>query len=149
MRPASRAASEDYGGPQEIRGSAFTFSAREILPAYTGNNGNMPSLKAILRGVCPRCRTGAIYRRSFFRGWLDIYDRCPQCGLRFEREQGYYLGAMYVSYALSVPPVSLLVLLIWLATHWRLDYVVLGAFVAYLPAVPLIVRFSRFVWIHI
>ena len=109
----------------------------------------MPSLKAILHGVCPRCRTGAIYRRSFFHGWLDIYDRCPHCGLRYEREQGYYLGAMYVSYALSVPPVALLVLLIWLATHWRLDYVVLGAFVAYLPAVPLMVRFSRIVWIHI
>jgi uncharacterized protein (DUF983 family) len=109
----------------------------------------MPSLKAILRGVCPRCQTGAIYRRSFFQAWLDIYDRCPNCGLRYEREQGYYLGAMYVSYALSVPPVGLLTWIIWLVTHWRLDYVVLGAFVAYLPAVPVVVRFSRIVWIHI
>src|ERR1041385_4678269 len=112
-------------------------------------NSEMPSLRAILHGVCPRCRKGAIYRRSLFRGWLDIHDRCPVCGLRFEREQGYYLGAMYVSYALSVPPVALLVLLIWLITHWRLDYVVLGAFLASLPVVPAVVRFSRIVWIHI
>ena len=109
----------------------------------------MPSFTAILHGVCPRCRRGAIYRRSLFRGWLDINERCPVCGLRFEREQGYYLGAMYVSYALSVPPVALLVFAIWMITHWRLDHVVLAAFVAYLPVVPAMVRFSRIVWIHI
>ena len=108
----------------------------------------MPSLNAILRGVCPRCRNGAIYRRSLFRGWLDIHDRCPVCGLRYEREQGYYLGAMYFSYLLSVPPVALLVLVIWLITRWRLDYVLVGAFIAYLPAVPAMVRFCRIVWIH-
>ena len=109
----------------------------------------MPSLAAILHGVCPRCRKGAIYRRPMFRAWLDIHDRCPVCGLRFEREQGYYLGAMYFSYALSVPPVALLMLLIWWITHWRLDYVVLGGFVAYLPFVPAMVRFCRIVWIHV
>ncbi len=109
----------------------------------------MPSIEAICRGVCPRCREGAIYRRSLFRGWLDIYDRCPVCGLLFEREQGYYLGAMYVSYGLSMPIVGLLVFLIWLITRWRLDYVMVGAFVAYLPAVLPMVRFSRIVWIHI
>src|SRR5690349_20525151 len=108
----------------------------------------MPSLKAILHGVCPRCQTGAIYRRSLFRGWLDIYDRCPNCGLRYEREQGYYLGDMYFSYALSVPPVSLLMFLIWLITRWRLDYVVIGGFVAYLPFVLAMARFCRIVWIH-
>lgn len=103
----------------------------------------------MIHGVCPRCQEGAIYRRPIWRAWLDMYDRCPVCGLHFEREQGYFLGSMYVSYALSVPPVCLLVLLIWLVTRWRLDYVVLAAFVAYLPAVPLVVRISRVVWIHI
>jgi len=109
----------------------------------------MPSLTAMLHGVCPRCREGRIYRRTFWRAWLDMHTRCPLCGLLFEREQGYFLGSMYVSYALSVPPVCLLVLAIWLITRWRLDYVVLAAFVGYLPAVPLVVRISRVAWIHI
>ena len=103
----------------------------------------------MFHGLCPRCREGRIYRRPIWRAWLDMYPRCSVCGLLFEREQGYFLGSMYVSYALSVPPVCLLVLVIWVATHWRLDYVVLSAFVAYLPAVPLVVRISRVVWIHI
>ena len=109
----------------------------------------MPSFRDIFHGVCPRCHAGAIYRRSLFRGWLDIHERCPVCGLKFEREQGYYLGAMYFSYALSVPPVCLLVLVIWLITHWRLDRVVVAAFIAYLPAVLPMARFCRIVWIHV
>jgi uncharacterized protein (DUF983 family) len=31
-----------------------------------------------------------------------MYDRCAVCHLRFEREQGYFLGAMYVNYGFTV-----------------------------------------------
>ena len=29
-------------------------------------------------------------------------DTCPECGQRFDIEPGFYIGAMYVSYAFSV-----------------------------------------------
>lgn len=109
----------------------------------------MPSIAAMLHGVCPRCRRGRIYRRSFLRAWLDMNRVCPECGLHFEREQGYFIGAMYVSYLLSMPPVAGLIFLIWLATGWRLDYVMLWTFFAYLPVVPVMVRICRVIWIHV
>jgi uncharacterized protein (DUF983 family) len=31
-----------------------------------------------------------------------MYERCTACDLRFEREQGYFVGAMYVNYAVTV-----------------------------------------------
>ena len=31
-----------------------------------------------------------------------MYETCPSCGLRFEREPGYFVGAMYVNYGLTV-----------------------------------------------
>jgi len=31
-----------------------------------------------------------------------MYEACPQCGLKFEREQGYFVGAIYVNYAATV-----------------------------------------------
>jgi hypothetical protein len=31
-----------------------------------------------------------------------MYDRCARCHLRFEREQGYFLGAMYINYGVTV-----------------------------------------------
>src|ERR1039457_5003442 len=98
------------------------------------------------RQLCPRCRLGRIFRAPVYRGPLAMFDNCPVCGLKFEREQGYFLGAMYVSYLMSIPPVVLLVLLIWKVTG-RLSDVSIGvAFFAYLPVVPVAARFARVVW---
>lgn len=105
----------------------------------------MSALQGILRHLCPRCRKGPI-----FRGWLAMYEACPCCGLQFNRgEQGYFIGAMYVSYALSIPPVLALVMILWRLGHWSVSAAVIGAFLAYLPVVPFAVRLSRVIWIYV
>jgi uncharacterized protein (DUF983 family) len=109
----------------------------------------MSRLQGILHERCPRCREGAIFRCSLWRGWLAMNERCPVCNLKFEREPGYFLGAMYVSYALAIPPFLLLVTAFWLLAHWRYELALLGAFVAYLPLVPMAARLSRVVWMYI
>lgn len=78
-----------------------------------------------------------------------MFERCSVCGLKFEREQGYFLGAMYVSYCLSIPPVMLLMLLIWKLSGWAYDVSIGAAFVAYLPFVPVVARIARVVWMYI
>ena len=64
------------------------------------------ALVSIFAGVfhqlCPRCRIGSIFRSSIFRGYPSMRERCPVCQLKFEREQGYFLGAMYISYGLAL-----------------------------------------------
>ena len=79
-----------------------------------------------------------------------MHEACPSCGLQFNRgEQGYFIGAMYVSYALSIPPVLALVLIFWRLAHWSFGAAIIGAFVAYLPLVPFAVRLSRVIWIYV
>ena len=39
--------------------------------------------------ACPGCGS-----RGLFRRWFTLVERCPRCGLRFEREEGYWTGAM-------------------------------------------------------
>ena len=34
--------------------------------------------------------------------WGDVKKECDVCHLKYEREPGFYYGAMYVSYALGV-----------------------------------------------
>jgi uncharacterized protein (DUF983 family) len=41
---------------------------------------------------CPRCGAGHLFRR-----WFTIVDDCPRCGLHFEREDGYWAGALAVN----------------------------------------------------
>ncbi len=45
-----------------------------------------------LRQRCPVCGKGKI-----FAGIFKTYERCPVCGFTFEREPGYYTGAMAVN----------------------------------------------------
>jgi uncharacterized protein (DUF983 family) len=105
--------------------------------------------KAIWCERCPRCREGPIFRARLWQSYLAIHEKCPVCGLKYEREPGYFLGAMYFSYLLSIPPVLLLVLLVWRITGWRFDLVLAGAFVGYLPLVPAVTRFARVLWMHV
>ncbi|MEI8000285.1 MAG: DUF983 domain-containing protein [Actinomycetes bacterium] len=48
-----------------------------------------------LRKRCPRCGSGHLFRR-----WLTLVDDCPGCGLHFEREEGYWGGALAVNIAI-------------------------------------------------
>jgi uncharacterized protein (DUF983 family) len=109
----------------------------------------MSAIEGILRQICPRCRQGHMFRPFTFRGWLAMYETCPVCHMKFDREQGYFIGAMYVSYGLSIPPVLALVVILWRLACWSFGAAVIGAFLAYLPFVPFVVRLARVVWIYI
>jgi hypothetical protein len=75
---------------------------------------------------------------------------CPQCGLVYEREPGYFTGAMYVSYAMAVPVVALLCLLVsLLRPQWSFEGILTAAAILFLPFVPVIFRYSRIIWIHL
>jgi uncharacterized protein (DUF983 family) len=46
---------------------------------------------------CPRC--GA--HGAWFTGWFRRLDRCPSCGYRYEREEGFMVGAITMSTILT------------------------------------------------
>ena len=54
-------------------------------------------LTVLLRGLrlrCPRCG-----QTDLFEAWFRMRERCAVCDLLYEREQGYFVGAIYVNYA--------------------------------------------------
>lgn len=103
------------------------------------------ALWALLRLRCPRCRKGKVFRGSF-----AMNDPCPVCGLVFQREEGYFLGAMYVSYALSsvILAASFLAGFLLLA-DWNQNLVLLLVWLPYLPLTPAVFRYSRVIWMYI
>lgn len=99
---------------------------------------------AILQQRCPCCRTGKIFGSLFI-----MNPSCPACGFVFEREPGYFLGAMYFSYAISAAILGIIYFVaLLLLPGW--DGVLLATLVmlAYLPLVPAIFRYSRTLWIY-
>ena len=64
-----------------------------------------PALAAsFLKARCPQCREGKIFKFPAYNilHFADTNDRCPHCHLFFEREPGFFTGAMYTGYAISV-----------------------------------------------
>jgi uncharacterized protein (DUF983 family) len=47
----------------------------------------------LLRGRCPACGTGPL-----FRGWLALNAVCSGCGVRFDRYAGNWLGPTVLAY---------------------------------------------------
>jgi uncharacterized protein (DUF983 family) len=56
--------------------------------------------RALTRGVLMRCPVCG--QKGIFASFFTIEETCPGCGLVFEREDGYWLGAMIVDMALVI-----------------------------------------------
>lgn len=103
----------------------------------------------MLLGRCPRCKQGSIFRRGLLGLAGAMNDACSVCGLRFMREPGYFLGAMYVSYGLGVLTVLPVSIVLAVVVEWPLWVVLTIMVVQTLVSVPLFLRFSRVLWLHL
>lgn len=96
-----------------------------------------------LRRRCPRCGGPA------FTSWFRMREHCARCGLQFEREPGYWVGAVIinttVTFATFVGVFLLLVTLTWPDVPWA---VVMGVTVAANALIPvLFYPISKTVWL--
>ncbi|MGH2614182.1 MAG: DUF983 domain-containing protein [Thermomicrobiales bacterium] len=114
------------------------------LPSRTWNRLVTTMIRALTRR-CPYCGGRGIYD-----GYLALRPVCPICGVRFEREEGYFLGA----YALNLIVAEFLglglaILLIFRTDLRHLDLIWQEAVaVALAVAFPLLFfPYSRTVWI--
>jgi uncharacterized protein (DUF983 family) len=98
--------------------------------------------------LCPRCRSAKIFRRSVFL-FPAMHERCPACGLKFEREEGYFLGAMYIGYILALGTITVLALLLWWLFGWTFNKTVIAAVLLFLPLAPALTVMSRVSWIYL
>jgi uncharacterized protein (DUF983 family) len=58
---------------------------------------------------CPWCGQGKL-----FHGWFTLPERCPRCGLKFEREEGAFLGSLALNFGVTAL-VFIAVLVTWIA----------------------------------
>jgi uncharacterized protein (DUF983 family) len=97
---------------------------------------------AVIRQRCPECRKGPV-----FHGLMSMYQECRVCGLRFEREPGYFYGAMYLSYAFAfLSSAYWIILLVMGVNPW---IVILLPTIQIILEIPLTFRYSRVAWLAV
>ena len=118
------------------------------------------AISAMLTHSCPVCRQSSIFKNPAIYTFVELgsmHTECPQCKTNLVPETGFYFGAAYVSWGLTVALwVSVLVALkifdaiglieFGFLTH-PITFLTTGA-VATILVFPYLFRLSRSIWAH-
>ncbi len=106
---------------------------------------------ALLQGRCPQCREGKLFPHSAYNlgKFTKINQKCPHCGVNFEKEPRFFDGAMYISYALSVGLFLVSAFIIYMFFHPVSENVYMIAIISeVLLLYPLMFRYSRILYLY-
>lgn len=108
---------------------------------------------------CPRCRKGFMfkhpnpYKKLSLKYMLDMPERCPVCGQKFELETGFWYGTGYVSYGLAVAFSVFTFIAWWVLIGFSVDdnrlfYWLIANAVILILLQPWFMRLSRTVYLY-
>ena len=106
-------------------------------------------LRVLGRGATKAC--GVCGRRRLFRRWVHMEEHCPRCGLKFEREEGAFVGAVGINTIISFGLLLLGMIVFFIATYPDIPtgpWVFLAA-LAYAPIPFFLYPFSKTIWLAI
>jgi uncharacterized protein (DUF983 family) len=108
-------------------------------------------LYSVISGTCPRCHQGQLFiNKNPYKldGWDKMHADCQVCGLHFEREPGFFQGAMYVSYAFGVA-LSVGIVSLNLLFGFNPLYYIISNTITLLLLAPILFRWSRSLYLNI
>ena len=109
-------------------------------------------LYSIINNKCPRCHEGAFFENNNpykLRKFDKMNNECPVCSQKFEPEIGFYYGAMYVSYGLTVLfGIGLFSIIVGLLNLDTITFIITFAILQIL-LMPVFYRISRLAYINI
>ncbi|SEB52067.1 Uncharacterized conserved protein, DUF983 family [Maribacter dokdonensis] len=115
-------------------------------------NGVMSKVLNVVKCKCPNCNEGKVFSGQgnvFLFKMPTMNERCSECNFKFEKETGFFFGAMFVSYALAVAQMIISLVLFW----YFVDLSPLRVFTIIALVTILLstfnFRLSRSIWIHL
>ena len=109
------------------------------------------SFYSVFFNKCPQCHMGRVFiKRNPYdlKNVFSMYESCSNCQLHYEKESGFFYGAMYVSYALTSGWFIVWFLLqnYWL--NWELLTFAVFISLTIIFLSPLTIRLSRLIWMN-
>lgn len=109
-------------------------------------------LYSIFTSTCPVCQEESMYKDPNSYNLLNafkMYERCSHCDTKYKIEPSFFFGAMYVSYGLGVGvSIAAFIISYYLLGLGLLPnfFIITGSLIVLFP---LILRFSRNIWINL
>jgi uncharacterized protein (DUF983 family) len=97
---------------------------------------------------CPRCGAGHLFPGPRFWGWFTLAPDCPRCHLHFEREEGYWAGALAINIGITFGLFAIVFIALVAATIPEIPVVPLLAVLVPIVVITPIVAypFSKTIW---
>lgn len=100
---------------------------------------------------CPRCHKGNVFKNNNpynLNETLKMKESCSECNLKYEREPGFFYGALYVSYALmsGIFIIWFLADLLWI--HMEAITLAVAVVSTMLVLFPVVFRSARIIWLN-
>lgn len=110
------------------------------------------ALTHILNNECPHCQKGKVFNeKNIFLniGFPKMNKSCSYCKTQFEKEPGYFFGAMYVNYGLTVAEgiATYVIAQSFFTTAFDLRIIPIIAFVI-IGLASINIRLSRLLWLY-
>ena len=106
----------------------------------------------ILKNDCPHCHQGKILKENniFFKfSFPKMNEYCSHCNYKFQKEPGFFFGAMYVSYGLTVAQGIATYVIASFFFQETFDLRIIPIIMAVIIALsPFNIRLSRLLWIY-
>ena len=111
----------------------------------------MANVIDVLKCKCPSCKKGKMYNQLgslFLFKAPKMNTNCNECNFKFEKEPGFFFGAMFVSYALIVAEmVASVVVFKFILDFSYIAVVSLSVLISVLLSITNF-RISRSIWIY-
>jgi uncharacterized protein (DUF983 family) len=107
---------------------------------------------SVLKNKCPHCHKGSFFEINNpynLKKFSNMNDHCPVCNEDFRRETGFYFGAAYVSYGLTVGfGIGLFLLLCVLFKVEAIPFLIIFSSLLII-LLPVFYRLARLFWINV
>ena len=105
---------------------------------------------SVLKIKCPKCHEGNLFcnKKIYqYKHFFDMPDNCPKCNQDFQIETGFYLGAMFISYAIAILlNIVLFVVFLVFDAYTIGSFLITAGFLLLLIS-PYLIKVSRSIWI--
>ncbi|WP_298122079.1 DUF983 domain-containing protein [Flavobacterium sp.] len=112
----------------------------------------LSTISHIFKNQCPNCYKGKVFAdKSFFFsvGFPKMNTHCSHCNYKFEKEPGYFFGAMFVNYAITVGQALITFFICSLFFDKIFDFRILLIIGFVIFALSFFnIRLSRMIWIY-
>ncbi len=105
----------------------------------------------VLTCKCPNCEKGKIFKKfgnPFLFRMSKMNTKCNECNFKFEKEPGFFFGAMFVSYALVAAEMIASVILYKFILDFPYINVLILTIVTAVFLSTINFRISRSIWIY-